>query len=205
MEHLPSTGLRGLSIGLQILTVEYCGPQKQSKLTNNTLDREKTTVDSTVATAIAGQYLHRKQPATGHTKPREIIMQYIENVPDTIRSTALGKLLRSLLMVSELVDFSYAPEQILIPALTDIREQIEVLLTPNGVFYQGEEFCTEGREHTLPNYARVPDALGALPVAPLGELMEPLRTPLTVGRPISVEQQNPRPFTRCFQRVHGIL
>jgi hypothetical protein len=120
-------------------------------------------------------------------------MQYNENVLDTIRGTALGKLVRSLLMVSELVDFGYAPEQILIPALADIREQVEILLTPNGVFYQGEEFGTEGREHTLPNYARVPDALGALPDAPLGELTEPLRTLLTVGRPIAVEQQKPRP------------
>ena len=57
----------------------------------------------------------------------------------------------------------------------------------------------------LPNYARVPDALGALPDAPLGELTEPRRTLLTVGRLIAVEQQNPRPFTRCFQRGHGIL
>ena len=129
-------------------------------------------------------------------------MQYNESVLDTIRGTALGKLERSLLMVSELVDFGYAPEQILMPALADIREQVETLLTPNGVFYQGEEFGTEGREHTLPNYARVP---GALPDAPLGELTEPLRTLLTVGRPIAVEQQKPRPFTRCFQRRHGIL
>ena len=54
-------------------------------------------------------------------------------------------------------------------------------------------------------FAKVPDALGALPDAPLGELTEPLRTLLTVGRPIAVQQQKSRPFTRRFQRGQGIL
>lgn len=64
-------------------------------------------------------------------------MTRYESIPGALSGTAIVKLVRVLVAVYGLADFSGGPEWFAIPAAADLRSQIEALLMPDGALLLG--------------------------------------------------------------------
>jgi hypothetical protein len=74
-------------------------------------------------------------------------MTRYDNVLDAIGGTAFAKLVRVLLAVHELTDFSGGQQWLAIPLVADFREQVESLLIPDEASYFGANDTASGQYH----------------------------------------------------------